>query len=168
MRVRPALGVAAAFVFFTFGSTFGAHAQTPEFTLSNFQTAFPGAIYVSPLDSSFSAPAIYRSYDSAPGLTASMQIEQICPDDFRRTRALRMLHKAVSVEADYADTVDKRFGIGLSGDVIKSIEASANIEYQSNGTFKAADVQAIRADPDIAETILQQLSKNCRGIIGSI
>jgi hypothetical protein len=146
-------------------STLAANAQTPGFALSNFQTAFPGAIYVSPLDSKYTAPAIYRSYDAAPGLTASMQIEQICPADFRITRALKSLHKTISVEADYTDTVDKQFGIAIAGNIMRSVEASGNIEYQSMGTFSAVDVKAFRSDPDIAQFVLRHISANCRGII---
>lgn len=143
-----------------------ARAQSvPQQALGTFGSPYPGALYVSPQDSSFSAPGIYRSLIPADKLESPLQITQICTRDFRETAALKTLFSGVSEAPGIKDTVHKDFAAKLSGLNFKFISLDASVEVKDEATYTATPLQVQSADDDVMAVVLSNIGDGCKKIV---
>lgn len=148
------------------GASTGALAQTvPATQLGGWSSAYPGAVYVSPQDSSFVAPGIYRSLGPAARVVSPMEITQICTRDFRETQALNKLFSRESEAAGLTDVVHKDFAAKVAGLDLKYVSLGANLEFKDEAAFSATPLHVVSADDDVAQTVLASIGASCKAII---
>lgn len=139
--------------------------SVPQQSLGSIFSPYPGAIYVAPQDSSFSAPGIYRSIERTETLESPIQITQICTRDFRETAALKSLYSGVSEAPGIKDTVHKDFAAKLSGLNLKIISIDAGLEVKNEATYTATPLQVQSADDDVIDVVLSNIGASCKKII---
>lgn len=141
----------------------GQSISTPELSASS--SVYPGAIYITPQDSSFLAPRIYRSVSTTPALTSPMEVIQICARDFRETKSLQGLYANVSEAAGVTDIVNKDIGAKLTGIDLKYVNLSAELEFKNEATITATPLRVVSADDDISSIVLASIRSDCKKIV---
>lgn len=141
-----------------------AHAQTPNWS-SRFSAAYAGAIYVSPQDSGFSAPGIYRSVERADPLSNEMTVSPICTRDFRETNALRALYRGVSDAPAVTIEAPKSFAASITGLNARVAELGAHYEAANSAALSTGPLKIHRTDDMVAADVLQGIGKSCRDVI---
>ncbi|HVX98274.1 MAG TPA: hypothetical protein VHA55_00620 [Pseudorhodoplanes sp.] len=149
---------------FLFQAAYASAQSVPQQQLGN-SGLYPGAIYIAPQDSSFVAPAIYRSIEPRKEFENPMNISQICMRDFRETAALKSLYSGTSEAAGLMDTVHKNFAAKLAGIDLKVIKLEGNLEIKNEASFSATPLKIIYADDDIADVIIANIGDNCKKIV---
>jgi hypothetical protein len=139
--------------------------SVPTTQLGNWSSVYPGAVYVSPQDSSLKAPGIYRSLSRATRLTSPIEITQICIRDFRETKTLNSLYSGTSEAAGLTDVVHKNFGAKLAGLNLKYVKLGANVEIKDEASFTATPLTIWSADDDISSVVLANIGESCKTII---
>lgn len=126
---------------------------------------YPGMIFINPQDSSYLAPAIYRSVEAQSQLASPMTVREICREDFRKIRALRELRDSESsVVPGFHDVATKEFGAKLAGLNLRVLEVGGEFQYADRSSVSTSSLKVVGAvDEDyIAEKVLRHIGKECR------
>jgi hypothetical protein len=122
-------------------------------------------IFINPQDSSYLAPAIYRSVEAQSQLASPITVREICREDFHRIRALRELRNPESsVVPGFHDVATKEFGAKLAGLNLRVLEVGGEFQYADRSSVSTSSLKVVGAiDEDyIAEKVLRHIGKECR------
>ncbi|HEY0236819.1 MAG TPA: hypothetical protein VGC86_17465 [Afipia sp.] len=147
-----------------FGSVNCTFAQGVIGALGNFDEVYPNSLYVTPQDSSFVAPGIYRSV-SARKFTNPIAISRICTKDFRETAALKSLPTSTSQVAGLSLNLPYKVTVGIDGLKWTVVSGGGNVDYQDSATLTMSPIQAIEADDDVADDVLAGIGPKCKKLI---
>ncbi|MDQ0509493.1 hypothetical protein [Ancylobacter amanitiformis] len=140
-----------------------ASAQTPGWS-QPFGSAYTGGIYVSPQDSSFAAPAIYRSF-GPPAAMGEMAVSRICTHDFRDIEALKSLYREQSTAPGVTIDAPKTFGASLTGLDLKVAQVGGQYESANSAKLSTGQLKVYSADDTVASDVLKAIGSGCRDLI---
>ncbi len=147
------------------------NAQAPD---AAWQTAYPGypgypgSFLVAPQDSSFTAPAIYRSLNTVNNLGNPVQVDQICSKDIKAMFQKHVFNQLHSVAPGVENAVSLSVKVGASASLAKVIKVEASAQYEQVVKLTTGDVRVLSSDDDtVAADVLQNIQAKCRGVIRS-
>jgi hypothetical protein len=143
-----------------------AHAQVSEWARAGVYPGYPGSFLITPQQSDYLAPAIYRSVNDTEHLGNPVEIRQICLEDIQAMVEKKIIHQTKAEAAGVENAVSFLAGGKLSADA-RVLKASLGAKYDHRVTLKTGPVRVFGSDDDnIASTILTNIKNKCRKTIG--